>query len=128
MISKGMSITMTEKVTENNTARALGSGTMNVYATPAMALLVEKAAVTMLMGNLDGNMTSVGTGLTLEHIAASPVGSEITCELTLSKIDRKQITFDFEVRDEFDLVGRGTHSRFLVDEDRFQAKADSKII
>ena len=128
MISEGMTITMKEKVTEDNTALALGSGSLKVYGTPAMMLLVERAAVTLLLGNLDGNMTSVGTGLYIDHIAPSPIGSEISCQVTLSKIDRKKLTFDVEIEDEFEPIGKGTHTRFIVDGDRFQTKADSKLI
>ncbi len=128
MITEGMSITMKEKVTEENTALALGSGSLKVYASPAMMLMVERAAVTLLMGNLDGNMTSVGTGLFIEHIAPSPIGSEISCQVTLSKIDRKELTFEVEVRDELEPIGKGTHTRFIVDGERFQTKADNKLI
>ena len=128
MITEGMSITIKEKVTEENTALALGSGSLKVYASPAMMLMVERAAVTLLMGNLDGNMTSVGTGLFIEHIAPSPIGSEISCQVTLSKIDRKELTFEVEVRDELEPIGKGTHTRFIVDGERFQTKADNKLI
>ena len=128
MITEGMSITVKETVTEDNTALALGSGSLKVYGSPAMFLLIERAAVTLLEGNLDGNMTSVGTGLYMDHIAPSPVGSEISCQVTLKKIDRKQLTFDVEVCDEFEPIGKGSHSRFIVDGDRFQTKADNKII
>lgn len=119
---------MTEEVTDQNTALALGSGTLRVYGTPAMTQLIEQAAVTLLEGNLDGGMTTVGTGIEVSHIAPSPVGSQISCQLTLSRIDRKKLTFDVEVRDEMEEIGRGSHTRFIVDAERFQTKADDKRI
>ena len=128
MISEGMTISVTDTVTEDNTALALGSGSLRVYGTPAMVLLVERAAVKLLEGNLDGDMTSVGTEVSLEHIAPTPLGGEITCKLVLSKIDRKKIKFDIEVSDGYEVVGRGTHSRFIVVSDRFQKKADNKML
>ena len=128
MITEGMSITVKETVTEENTALALGSGSLKVYGSPAMFLFVERAAVTLLEGNLDGNMTSVGTGLYMDHIAPSPVGSQISCQVTLSKIDRKKLTFDVEISDELEVVGKGSHCRFIVDGERFQTKADNTII
>ena len=127
MITEGMTITITDKVTEANTAKALGSGSLDVYATPAMILLIERAAVTLLEGNLDSGMSSVGTRLDVEHVAPSPVGSEITCQVTLKEIDRRNLTFSVEVRDQFDEIGRGTHCRFIITPDRFMKKAATRL-
>lgn len=126
-IHTGMKFTLTDKVTMDNTAKTLGSGSLLVYGTPAMLLLVEKTAVALLEGNLDAGMTTVGTNLNVNHVSASPVGCDITCEVELIEIDRKKLTFSVEVRDPAGLIGKGTHERFIVDGQKFQEKADKKF-
>ncbi len=127
MIVEGMTATLKETVTEDKTAVVLGSGSLKVYGTPAMLLLVEKTAVAMLDGNLDEGMTSVGTNLNVDHVSASPIGCEVKATLTLKEIDRKRLVFDVLVEDPAGVIGKGTHERFIVGADKFQARTDSKL-
>ncbi len=128
MLRTGIARMMTDVVTEENTARSLGSGSLAVYGTPAMLLLVEKAAVALLEGRLEEGMTSVGTRLDVEHLAPTPVGGKVSCAVTLIKIEDRKLTFRVLVEDQTGIIGKGTHERFLVDADRFQAKADSRVV
>lgn len=123
----GMKLSLTDKVILENTAKTLGSGSLLVYGTPAMLLLVEKTAVALLSGNLDEGMTTVGTNLNVNHVSASPVGCEVCCEVELTAIDRKKLTFHVTVKDPAGIIGEGTHERFIVDSQRFQEKADCKF-
>jgi predicted thioesterase len=123
----GDSITITEEVDDQRTAAVWGSGSLPVYATPAMCLLVERAAVALLEGKLDEGMTSVGTALNLQHLSATPVGQTITCKCQLVEIDRKRLSFQAEITDKTGRAGYCTHERFIVDADKFVAKTTSRF-
>lgn len=126
-IHVGDEIELTEQVVSENTAKEWGSGSLAVYATPAMILLVEKAAVKLLDGKLDEGQTSVGTNLNIAHVSATPVGGTIKCHCTLSEIDRKRLVFHIEVTDDKGRVGIGTHERFIVAGEPFMEKAAKKL-
>jgi len=123
----GDTITITEEVNEQHTAAVWGSGSLPVYATPAMALLVEKAAVALLEGKLDDGMTSVGTVLNIQHLSATPVGQTVTCKCCLTEIDRKRLCFQAEITDCTGRAGYCTHERFIVDSDKFVQKTHSRF-
>lgn len=127
-LEQGISYTLKETVTKELSAKVLGSGSLMVYGTPAMLLLVEKTAVAMLEGKLDDGMTSVGTNLNVDHVAASPIGCEVRATLTLKEIDKRRLLFDVLVEDPAGVIGRGSHERFIVNADKFQAKTDSKLL
>ena len=124
-LNTGMKMIKTETVTVENAAKTLGSGSLLVYGTPAMLLLVEKTAVALLDGHLDEGMTTVGTNV--DHVSASPIGCEVSCEVTLTEIDRKKLVFAVEVKDPAGVIGKGTHERFIVDAEKFQNKANGKF-
>lgn len=113
-------------VTDADTAIAHGSGTLSVLATPALAALMERTAWESIAPALEPGQTTVGTALSLEHTAPTPVGLTVTCESTLVAIDRRALTFKLTARDERGPIGSATHARFIVDAARFQAKADAK--
>ncbi len=126
-IQTGMKMTLKDTVTMENAAKTLGSGSLLVYGTPAMLLLVEKTAVALLDGHLDEGMTTVGTNLNVDHVSATPLGAEVSCEVELTEIDRKRLIFSVEVQDAAGVIGKGTHERFIVQADKFQQKADEKF-
>ena len=102
-------------VTLDKTAKAMGSGTMDVFATPAMIALMENTA-----------FESVASELDIKHVSATPVGMKVTCESELVKVDGRALTFSVKAFDEAGLIGEGTHERFIVFEEKFQKKADDK--
>lgn len=126
-IHVGDEITLSEEVVPENTAKAWGSGSLPVYATPAMVTLVERAAVKLLEGKLDEGTTSVGTNLNIAHVSATPVGGTIECHCTLTEIDRKRLEIHVEVKDAKGRVGIGTHERFIVAAEPFMEKAEHKF-
>ena len=113
-------------VDENNTAKALGSGGLNVFATPAMIALSEKTALTSIKDYLEEGTSTVGTKIDMSHIAATPVGMKVTCETELIEIDRRRLVFNVTVYDEVEKIADGTHERFIVYNEKFQEKANSK--
>lgn len=115
------------KVTEENTAAALGSGTLSVFATPAMIALMEKTAWESVAPYLAGGESSVGTLLEVKHIAPTPVGATVTCESELTEVDRRRLVFTVKVSDGTEVIGEGRHERFIVSDDRFISKANAKL-
>lgn len=113
-------------VTEETTALSMGSGSLRVFATPALAALMEEAACAALQGALEEGQTSVGAALDLKHTAATPVGMRVWAEATLAGIDRRALSFRIVAFDERGEIGSAEHTRFLVDAEKFQQKADAK--
>ena len=117
----------TVTVSEENTASAVGSGSLRVFATPALAALIEKAACNCLAGQLEEGMTSVGTVLNIKHIAATPVGMKAEAVVTLKEIDGRKLVFDVSVTDEKEKISEGVHERFIVNSERFMGKVTAKL-
>jgi predicted thioesterase len=126
MLQVGIRGTGEAVVTEALTARAMGSGELPVYATPAMLLLVEETAWKSVAPALEPGQGTVGTKLDFAHLAATPLGRKVRCETELIGIDRRRLTFSAAVYDEAGKIGEGTHERFIVDNERFLAKADGR--
>lgn len=113
-------------VTIDNTAVAMGSGTLRVFATPAMIALIEGCCAESVEDLLGEGITSVGTAVNIEHLSASPLGAGIFCKSTLTAFDGRRLDFSVEVYDNAGLIGRGTHTRFTVKAESFLKKAYAK--
>ena len=124
----GLTGQATVTVTDNLTATALGSGNVDVYSTPAMIALLEAAAINALDGHLDEGQTSVGTGLDVKHISATPVGMSVQAAATLREVDGRRLVFEVSVSDEVEQIGSGTHERFIVNRKRFEARVRDKQV
>ena len=109
-----------------DTAKALGSGAVDVFSTPKLVALMEKAALLSVRDYLDEGMDTVGTHLDISHNAATPVGMTVRAESELIEVDRRRLVFSVKAWDETELVGEGTHERFIIDRDKFLAKCSSK--
>jgi predicted thioesterase len=126
MLQPGIKGQQSVVVTQELTAKVMGSGSLDVYATPAMIALIEKAAMLSIAAEQEPGWGSVGTALNVQHLASTPVGMTVTAKTELVEVDRRRLVFQAEVYDEVGLVGKGTHERFLVEEAKFQAKTDAK--
>jgi fluoroacetyl-CoA thioesterase len=113
-------------VTAANTAKTMGSGTLDVFATPALVALAEKTCWMSVADALGEGNGSVGTKLELEHTAPTPVGMTVTCESELVAVEGRKLTFKVSLHDEKGPVGGGTHERFVVNDAKFAAKAEAK--
>lgn len=114
-------------VTAETTAANLGSGELEVFATPAMIALIEKAAWQSVAPHLEEGCGTVGTALRVRHLSATPVGMEVTARTELCEIDGRRLVFKVEVRDVKGVVGDGEHERFIVKNESFLRKAKGKL-
>ena len=122
----GMTNAAEEFVTEKNMAVALGSGSLKVFATPALIRLIESAAAELVEKNLPRELTSVGIALNVRHTAPTPLGMKVRAEVKIISVDGRKIIFEVAASDARGEIGRGTHERFIVDREKFQRKADAK--
>lgn len=121
---EGTSIIKELIVTESDTALKLGSGDLEVYATPAMIALMENTAKNLVMNELPSGYTTVGIEMNVKHIKASPVGANIKCNAVLIKADGKKLFFDIEANDDDGTIGKGTHIRYVVNADDFMKRTN----
>lgn len=109
-------------VTEEQSALSMGSGNLRVFATPAMIALMEAAAVAAIDPTLEEDRASVGIEINVRHVAATPLGERVTAMAEITRIDGKRITCEVRAWDENSLIGEGTHTRYIIDIDRFMEK------
>ena len=122
----GKTASVKTTVDNSNSAIAMQSGSLPVFATPSMIALMEQAACECLIDCLDDGQTSVGSQINVEHIAASILGAEITVTATIEYVRGRKIEFKVTANDGSDEIGRGKHTRFIVDTDRFMKKAEMR--
>jgi len=96
-----------------------------VYATPMMVSDVEYACRDWLLAHLDAGEDSVGTQVVIDHLAPTPLGFSVTMQVNVVEVDRRKIVFAFSVRD-LEEVGRGTHTRFVVDSAKTRERLAAK--
>jgi fluoroacetyl-CoA thioesterase len=113
-------------VTEKNTALAMGSGTLPVYATPAMGALMEKAAADMTEAALPEGWTSVGIRMDIQHTASTPIGIKVRAEAELTAVEGRKLVFRVAAFDKTEKIGSGIHERFAVQKEKFLDKALAK--
>lgn len=114
-------------VSSNKLAVNVGSGSLEVFATPVMTMLMEKSACNCLADYMENDETTVGTELNIQHVSATPEGMKVYSEAVLTAINGREFTFEVTAYDEAGLIGKGTHKRFLVFGEKFTAKAKSKL-
>ena len=127
MLETGIKGTQQVRVTEENTAVAMGSGTLRVFATPAMVALMEETAWKSVADVLEEGCGTVGIQLNVAHLSATPLGMMVRCESELTEIQGKKLIFKVTAYDEAGLIGEGIHERFIVANEKFQDKADGKL-
>jgi fluoroacetyl-CoA thioesterase len=113
-LAKGLGFVKTVLVDEARCIGFMGKEGM-VYATPRMVSDVEYACRDFLLQHLDPGEDSVGAHVSIDHLAATPLGLQVTIEVQISEIDRRKVVFTFAVKDPVAQVGRGTHVRFVVE-------------
>ena len=123
----GLSGAIHYKVKDASTARQLGSGTVDVLATPELVRLMEVAAVTALTDHLPPEYTTVGTLLDIKHVAPTPVGLGVQVRATLTEVEGRRLKFEVVAHDDVEEIGRGIHKRVLVEVESFVATANSKL-
>jgi predicted thioesterase len=128
-IAPGLRHTQSAKVTTEMTPAHLRGDAIRVLATPEMVRLVEQTAIQAVQPLLKPGQATVGTRIDVAHLAATPEGMTVTVTVELTAVDRRRLSFRFEVHDETEKVGEGTHERFVIDREqrlpRLQAKLDA---
>lgn len=118
----GMKLSRKYVVTEQHTAKHIGSGEVEVLSTPSMILFMEETCRILADENLPQNLTTVGTHVNVYHVKAAPVGAEIEVKATLLNVDERKLTYWVEVLWGDKLIGYGIHERFIVDKEKFLNK------
>lgn len=126
-ITVGMKGEVSTMVEKEDTAQEVGSGSLMVYATPCMAALMEGAACAAIEEALPQGQTSVGTALNIEHISATPVGLEVRAQAEVTAVEGKKLRFSITAFDEAGEIGHATHTRVLVNSDKFLEKTYQKL-
>ncbi len=114
-------------VGEEHTARRVGSGAIQVLATPVMINLMEAAALDAMEKHLPAGRQSLGTHLDVSHVAATPVGMRVVAKAEVLEVDGNKVTLRVEALDEAGLIDEGTHKRVVVDVARFDARVQDKV-
>lgn len=118
---------MTITVLESDTARFSGGETLPpVFSTPRVISYLERTAHFLLMEHVNPGQTSVGTVITLRHLAATPVGMQVRCRAEVLEVDRRRVTFKIEAWDALEKIAEGEHERFIIDEGRFNERLAEK--
>src|SRR5690554_5648196 len=125
-LTPGLTGEASATVTADRTARALGTDAVDVYSSAALVALLEAAAVAALADRLPDGQTTVGTRLDVRHLAPTPVGMAVRAQATLREVDGRRLVFDVEAWDAIERIAAGKHERFIVNRDRFTARAAGK--
>ncbi len=123
----GLKGSKTITVEEKDTAKAHGSGTLPVFATPAMIALMENTAMNAVSPYLNEGEATVGTLINVKHLSATPVGGTVICEAELIETDGRKLVFKVTASDNKGIIGEGTHERFIIKTEKFLAKAQDKL-
>lgn len=124
-LSIGLSYIETQRVTSNLTASHFGSGLVDVFATPAMVALMEKAALNAVQSKLPEGYNTVGIEINIKHTKATPKGMKVKSEATLKEVDGKKLKFEVVAWDEEGEIGRGTHTRSIIETEKFMNRFQS---
>lgn len=109
-------------VEHKDTAAVYGSGALEVFATPAMIAMMEMTSLKCVADKIGEENTTVGIAVNIKHLKASPVGHTIRCEAKVIEVDRKRLVFEVKCFDGEELIGEGTHERFVVNSAKFMSK------
>ncbi len=126
MLEIGLTNKTLRTVVPEFTAASLKSGLLEVLATPIMIAWMEECCMECVQPQLDEGFGTVGTLVNVTHEAPTPVGGEVTISCFLRQVDGRRLVFAVEASDKGGIIGRGTHERFIVDGQKFQAKCDKK--
>jgi len=125
-LKPGLKARVEKTVVFADTACAVASGLAEVFATPSMIALMENAAYTAVSPYLPEGYSTVGAEISVQHMAATPVGLKVYAEAVLTQVEGRKLSFFIEAFDETEKIGEGAHTRFVIDSNRFLAKANAK--
>jgi len=122
----GITHTVKQKVEFKDTAASYGSGLVEVFATPAMVVLMERASYEAVLPFLGEELNTVGFEVNIRHFKPTPIGMEVKCTATLIEVDGKKLTFNVVASDEEGKIGEGTHIRYIINSKEFMDNLNKK--
>lgn len=126
MIETGIKGHHEQIVTPEMSAARVGSGLVDVFATPMLVALVEQTCYESVLSHLDEGQGTVGTLVNVSHLSATPIGKRVWCDSELTEVDRRRLVFKVKAYDESGLIGEGMHERFIIDTAKFMEKVAAK--
>ncbi len=126
MIETGIKGHREQIVTPEMSAARVGSGLVDVFATPMLVALVEQTCYESVLPHLDEGQGTVGTLVNVSHLSATPIGRRVWCDSELTDVDRRRLVFTIKAYDDAGLIGEGTHERFVIDTAKFMDKLKAK--
>ena len=120
----GIQNQLKETVFEGESAKNIGSGELDVLATPCLIAIIEKACWQLVSPYLEQGQSTVGSKVDLLHLYPTAIGKEITVDVELIDIDRRRLTFKIEAHDDKNKIAEGQHERFIIDKEKFIAKTN----
>ena len=126
MIETGIKGHKEQIVTPEMSAARVGSGLVDVFATPMLVALVEQTCYESVLPHLDEGQGTVGTLVNVTHVSATPIGKRVWCDSELVEVDRRRLVFRVKAYDEAGPIGEGSHERFIIDTARFMEKLKDK--
>ena len=127
MLQPGIKGHKEQVVTPAMSAARVGSGLVDVFATPMLVALMEQPCCESVLPHLDQGQGTVGTLVNISHTSATPIGRRVWCDSELIEVDRRRLVFNVKACDEAGPIGEGTHERFVIDTARFMAKLQEKV-
>ena len=126
-IKVGLTAEIETKVFNKSSAEEMGSGNLDVYATPAMISLMERSALSAVSLHLPEGYTTVGTSVNIKHMAATPIGMKVRAVAELVSVEGRKLTFKVEAYDSREKIGEGQHERYIVESAKFREKVYGKL-
>lgn len=127
MVEPGIELQQKRVVRRDDCITFLGADVRPSLATPSMIGWMEICCRDALLKHLEEGQDSVGVRVNVEHLAATPMGQAVTYTAKVIAVDRRRVEFEVEAADASEVVGRGTHERFVVDIERFAARLRKKF-
>ena len=125
-MEKPTEYSLTWEVTDDMTAKRIGSAGSKILSTPNMVALMEATALELAKAYLAEDQTTVGAEIHCRHLTPTPVGMKVTATARLRSIERRKMWFDIEVNDEKGKCGEGSHLRIMVSQQGMKEKAEKK--
>lgn len=122
MLIEGLSHCSYHIIAPSDTAKAQGSGDMEVLSTPRLVALMENAAMLAVAPSLEEGETTVGSEIAVSHLSPSAIGAEVVATAVLEKVEGRKLTFSVSAREGGRIVGEGRHVRYIVNRQRFLDK------
>jgi predicted thioesterase len=119
MLEIGLKYIQEKTIKENESAKNIGSGDLEVFSTPSLIAFMENCAMNCIKNHINEEDTTVGISINMKHLQANLIGEKVKGEATLINIDGRKLTFEITVTSDRGEIGKATHERFIVNREKF---------